>query len=309
MRLQAQNSKRGRRGTPGPWSLAFLLSFELWILNFAAAAPIVAFSRITHGWTHYSTAFVATIDPDDEGIGGAAVASFYTPTNAVVPLDYGVITVWRGASGQTLRWDGFDYRVCIWSNLAAFTNSPEDGDVLTASFPAPTGGSTNQPDAFTRGGRPAWHLRFSLTNSPVALAPGHTYLVGFVAVAYIEDDGEFLVPTSSRAGPSDVQAGDIVPGGWQYLTNAGGSTIYSGQLACELVVEPRPVLRIERAPGGAVAITWPATVTGYTLEAAPSPAANSPWLAAGGVVTTNAGWNGAVVPSSAAAQFFRLNVR
>ena len=78
------------------------MGFELLLLSFTARAPAaqVGFSRITHGWTNYSTAFDATIDPDEFGLGGASVAGFYTPTNHVLPADYGVIVVWRGTGGH-----------------------------------------------------------------------------------------------------------------------------------------------------------------------------------------------------------------
>src|SRR5262245_42852727 len=49
--------------------------------------PEAAFSRIIHGWTNYSTAFVAT---HDTGASGeyATVASLYTPAGDVSLCEY-----------------------------------------------------------------------------------------------------------------------------------------------------------------------------------------------------------------------------
>ena len=59
------------------------------------------------------------------------LASFYTPEFDVVPGEYGVVVVWLGAQGQHFDWANFDFRVGLWSSLAAFTHSPKTGDVAT----------------------------------------------------------------------------------------------------------------------------------------------------------------------------------
>src|SRR5262249_54434356 len=157
----------------------------------------------------------------------ASVASFYTPDEDVKPFEYGAIFIWVGSGSPPRNFAPFAYRVFIWSSLSAFIQDPRQGDVATFPFQAPTGGSTTVADATTRGGRPAYELRFALTNSSVTLSNTQTYLIGVAALADTQHDGELFVPTSSHDGPSDVQAGDLVPGGWLYLVNAGGLTVYS----------------------------------------------------------------------------------
>jgi hypothetical protein len=135
-------------------------------------------------------------------------------------------------------------------------------------------------DTQTRGGRPAYELRFTLTNPPVVLSNQHTYLVGFAARTDTQNHGELFVPTASQDGPSDVQAGDLVVGGWRYLVNAGGSTIYSGQLAVELIVAPRinpPRLHITRS-GALLRISWPSSAQNFVLEYSLSLAPNADWF-------------------------------
>ena len=140
----------------------------------------IGFSRIVSGWTNYSTVFYATDDLAPNG-DYATVASFYTPTNDVLPIEYGVIVIWNDSGGQRLNFTNFDFQICFWSGLQAFTNDPAQGDVATFSFLAPTGGSTTIPNATTRGGRPAYQIRFCLTNAPFVLNQGNTYLVGVSA--------------------------------------------------------------------------------------------------------------------------------
>jgi hypothetical protein len=63
-------------------------------------------------------------------------------------------------------------------------------------------------------------------------------------------------------------AGTLVTGGWQYLADAGGSTIYSGQVAAELTV--RPLIELPGLTtlyrGAYVEILWPSTAEGFELE-------------------------------------------
>jgi hypothetical protein len=300
-----KRSSSGRGEIPlRSWIGRLLLSLALCPWNFAIGAE-VAFSRIVHGWTNYSTGFSATFDTDEDAGDGATIASFYAPARYESLREYAVIVVWLGEAGQRLRWEEFRYRVCVWSGLAAFTNSPATGDVATVHFIAPTGGSTSERDATTRGGRPAYELRFSLGPAGIALAPGRDYLIGFAASTFVEDFGELYVPTAPTFGITDVQAGDRVPRGWQYLTNAGGLTVYSGQLATELLVEPLPQLRIVRASPDTVTVTWPAALIDYVIEGAPTPA-DSLWLPVNGLAIRQPGWQGLAIHSPAAATFFRL---
>ena len=272
------------------------------------SSAIVNFSRIIHGWTNYSTGFTATIDTDPAAGDFATLASFYTPEFDVVPVDYGVVVVWLGAQSQHFDWSNFDFRVGIWSSLPAFITSPTTGDVATVFFNAPTGGSTSTRDATTRGGRPAYYLRFCLTNTPVTLRADHTYLVGFAASTFVWDNGELFVPTAPTSGPSDVQAGDLVPGGWTYLTNAGGLTIYSGQLATELLVTPLPQLRI-RALTNEVEISWPASLTGVVVESTLHLERLAVWSSVNSAPQGEGTWKRVNLPNSSAAQrFFRLRM-
>ena len=284
----------------------------LWLVPAAAGGwtngpSEIAFSRISRVWTNYSTAFNATHDTGAQG-DYATVASFYTPAESVRPLEYGVIFVWLGSGNPLPSFAPFDFRVFIWSSLGAFIQDPRQGDVATFPFDAPTGGSTTIPDTTTRGGRPAYELRFSLTNSPVTLSNGHTYLIGVAALADTQSGGELFVPTASHDGPSDVQAGDLVVGGWIYLVNAGGSTIYSGQLATELVVQPiieLPELRIGRN-GQTVRLTWPAAASGFVLEYAFDLSPGAEWFPVEAKPEEVNGIKQVVLPVSFTRQWFRL---
>jgi len=288
-------------------ALVLVVCTQTWGLAQTSPA-IVGFSRIIHGWTNYSTGFTATIDTDPAFGDFATLASFYTPEFDVAPGEYGVVVVWLGAQGQHFDWSNFDFRVGLWSSLAAFTHSPKTGDVATVFFNAPTGGSTSTRDATTRGGRPAYYLRFYLTNAPVTLRADHTYLVGFAASTFVQDNGELFVPTAPTSGPSDVQAGDLVPGGWSYLTNAGGLTIYSGQLATELFVTPLPQLRIH-ALATQVEVSWPASLNGVVLESTPRLGTLAVWSPVDGAPEGEGSWKKLNLPNSDAAQrFFRLRM-
>jgi hypothetical protein len=267
--------------------------------------PQLAFARIIHGWTNYSTAFNATHDTAAQG-DYATVASFYTPAEDVKPLEYAAIFIWGGSGAPNFA--PFDYRVFIWSSLSTFIQEPRLGDIATLPFDTPTGGSTTVRDATTRGGRPAYELRFALSNAPVTLSNGHTYLIGVAALADTQRGGELFVPTASHDGPSDVQAGDLVAGGWIYLVNAGGSTIYSGQLATELVVQPviqSSGLRISRS-NQAVKLAWPASAEGFTLEFAFNLSLGTEWFPVEVEPTIENDSHQVVLPVSFTRQFFRL---
>ena len=265
------------------------------------------FCRIVRGWTNYSTAFNATHDTGADG-DFATLASFYTPPADARPVEYGVIVIWLGSGSQRLDFARFDFRVAIWGSVDAFRQEPRQGDLATFAFAAPTGGSTTVPDATTLGGRPAYELRFSLTNASLTLTQCQTYLIGFAARARVQQDGEIFVPTAPQEGPSDVQAGNLVPFGFNYLINAGGLTIGSGQLATELLVQvlgQRPTLLVRRQ-AGAVQLSWPSRGGCYVLEAADGPGATGNWLpVAEGPQTTN-GLFTLSLPATGTARYFRL---
>lgn len=221
------------------------------------------FNRIIHGWTNYSTAFSITHDSSAAGE-YATVAGFYTPPVDVRPLDYDVVFIWFDPDGGVVDFRQFSFAIYFWSSLEAFIRDPRDGDIATVLLAAPTGGSTSVPDAITRGGRPAYYVRFDLSSASVTLTQCHTYVVGVAAKALSNRSGQLFVPTAPFDGPSDLQAGNIVPFGWMYLVNAGGQTIYSGQLATELRVAPvgnRPVIEVQQDR-----FCWSAQASCYTLE-------------------------------------------
>lgn len=225
----------------------------------------LALDRIIPGWTNYSTAFNAT---HDLGVAGdyASVAAFYRPAGDVRLEELGVVVI--GGGTRPPEFGRIQYRVMVWSGLEAFVREPRVGDVATWDLAAPTSGSVDVPDTWTRGGRAAYVLRFALTNRPVTLGAGGDWLVGFAARAETQTAGELYVPTSSDVGESDVQAGDLVLGGWRHLADAGGSTVYSGRLALSLAVRPRlerPRVEMVRA-GRWVIISWPVDAVGYVLE-------------------------------------------
>ena len=221
-------------------------------------------NRIVSGWTNYSTGFTTTDDGDEF----ATVASFFTPAVDVSLLEFGVIVVPFGGVRERVNFADFTFRIHVWSGLDAFVANPRHGDVAAFSFSAPTGGSSTVPDTRTRGGRDAFHIRFALTNSSLVLSQCHTYLVGFATITASTQAGELFVPTAPFAGDSDVQAGNIVPFGWPYLLSSGGTTIYYGQLATELRVQPLgtpPSIRITVSDGELV-LTWPENASCYTLQ-------------------------------------------
>jgi hypothetical protein len=254
-------------------------------INICSVAAVCAdtnafgFNRIMPGWTNYSTAFSTTHDASENGE-FATVASFYTPAIDAAPFEFGAIVIWFSADGGAVNFADFTFKVCVWSGLDAFIRDARVGDLATYTFATPTGG-TEVPDTTTRGGRPAYHLRFSVPGPELVLTQCHTYLVGLVAVAASSRSGELFVPTAPFEGESDVQAGNIVPFGWTYLFNAGGSTIYSGQLATELRVRPigeMPRLTVERR-NGEIRVTWAPPAPCYVLQAAEELNADA-WLPA-----------------------------
>lgn len=249
------------------WRVCAFVSCLVFVSVCRSETNDIAFNRIIHGWTNYSTAFSATHDTQDNGE-CATVGMLYTPPFNVGPREFAAIVIWYGTEGQRLDFRSFAYQVGIWSNLQTFTVNPRQADIAQFSFIRPTGGSTTVPDAFTHGGRAAYELRFDLSSSNLVLTNCQTYVVGFFTKALQPQAGELFVPTAPFDGPSDVQAGNIVPFGWIYLVNAGGSTIYSGQLATELIVDSRgtlPKLEVARA-NAEVRISWPAIAPCFRLE-------------------------------------------
>jgi hypothetical protein len=264
----------------------------------------VAFSRIIRGWTNYSTAFNATHDLGNSG-DYASVAALYTPDKTVRPSELGVIVIWDGSGSQRLDFARFSFLVLVWSRLEAFIQNPKQGDLGTWSFAAPTGGSTAVRDTTTRGGRPAYEIRFAITNAPLVLTNGVTYLIGFAARTVTANFGELYVPTSSHPGPSDVHAGDLVPGGWQYIVNEGGSTIYDGQLAMEFVVQPVVELGI-RPLNRHVQISWPGWASDFQLEYTTSLTSPITWWPVDEEVIVQDDFRTVVVPATLPRMWFRL---
>jgi hypothetical protein len=265
----------------------------------------IAFSRIVHGWTNYSTAFNVTSDTGALG-DFVSAAALYAPDSDVTPLEYGVIVI--GTGTRPPDFGRFTFGIFVWSSRDAFVRDPKEGDIKTWSFAAPTGGSTSVADAITRGGRPAYALRFCLTNGAPLLRSGQDYWVGFSARTDTQRYGELYVPTSSHEGVSDVQAGDLVVGGWLELVNAGGSTIYSGQLATELLVRetvPEPRLSLERV-GNFVRICWPVAAADFVLESASTLSAAPEWFPVDGEPITDQESICVEMRASFERQWFRL---
>jgi hypothetical protein len=269
--------------------------------------PEIAFSRIQHGWTNYSTAFLATHDTTSADFG--TVAGFYTPQCDVTPLEFAAIFIWGGPTNQQVNFADFTFQVYLWSGLGAFTNSPKLGDLATFTFPRPTGGSTTVPDAFTRGTRPAWLLRFALTNESLVLTNHLTCLVGVAASADSSRAGDLFIPTSRFAGSSDVQAGNTIIGGWRNLADAGGATIYWGQLATELIVRPvltdPPTLLIEWREGN-VQLSWPAQAGCFNVQMSPDLSSSSNWSTLSATADFIDGTNRLTLPATEQTQWFRL---
>lgn len=292
-----------------------VLHFAFFILNFALPisasdflfAPETAFSRIQHGWTNYSTAFLATHDTTSADFG--AVAGFYTPQCDVTPLEFAAIFIWGGPTNQQVNFANFTFQVCLWSGLGAFTNSPKLGDLATFNFPRPTGGSTTVPDAFTRGTRPAWLLRFALTNESLVLTNHLTCLVGVAARADSGRSGDLFIPTSRFAGSSDVQAGNSIIGGWRSLADAGGATTYWGQLATELIVRPvlakPPTLLIE-CREGSVQLSWSGEAGCFNVQMSLDLASSSGWSTLNATADFADGANRLSLPMTEQTQWFRL---
>ena len=242
-------------------------SVVLCVLIFVVSRGVaseVAFDRIVHGWTNYSTAFLATHDSNSGDY--ASVAAYYTPDADAYLREFEVIVISDRAPGEPVDWSQFTFVVGIWSGLRAFTNSPASPDAGRFNFVAPTGGI--HPDAMTRGGRSAYELRFTATNHTALLTAAHTYLVGCFARCSSSANGELYVPTSSHAGDSDVQAGNTIIGGWLNIADAGGSTIYFGELAMQLLIDSAaPPLSISRDADWLM-LAWPAIYEGFDVQAA-----------------------------------------
>src|SRR5688572_7065295 len=97
------------------WS-AFILVAQL-VSGQTSGPPEIAFSRIIHGWTNYSTAFNATHDTGANA-DYASVGSPYTPPMDVTPIDYAAILIW--GETRTPDFSRFQFRVAVWSGLDAF---------------------------------------------------------------------------------------------------------------------------------------------------------------------------------------------
>lgn len=273
----------------------------------AINAAEFGFSRIVPGWTNYGTAFNLTHDSAADGE-YATVASFYTPPVDVRPLEFSAIVIWFGSGNQRLDFADFVFQVHVWSNLEAFIGNPRLGDVATLAFLAPTGGSVSVPNAMTRGGRPAYLLRFNLAGRSPTLAPCHTYLVGVSARATSAQAGELFIPTAPYEGPSDVQAGNVVAFGWQYLLNAGGQTIYSGQLATELKVQTLsgfPSLDI-RQTSSQVCLSWPERAGCFAVESCADMTSLSNWQPVPDLPARENGLNHLCLPATNTTRWFRL---
>lgn len=279
-----------------------------WVVELIpASAQSFGFDHINHGWTNYSTAFNATHEPSAGG-DFATVASFFTPAVDAKPLSYRVIVIWAGGSGQQMDLSEFSFRVFIWSSLERFIQSPRTGDVATLSFAVPSGGFPSTPDATTRGGRPAYELRFDLASSSLTLTQCHSYLIGFAAVGNPTQSGELFVPTGPHPGLSDVTAGNIVRFGWTYLIDAGGQTIYSGKLAAALdatAINSLPRLSLARRLEQ-LEITWPSSAACYHLEVNAMLDSATTWqVVSSRPFLTNDLWQ-VTLPISDAPQWFRL---
>jgi hypothetical protein len=151
-------------------------------------------------------------------------------------------------------------------------------------------------------------LRFALTNSPASLTADSTYVIGFAAFADTQNEGELFVPSANHPGTSDVQAGNLVPGGWQYLVNAGGSTIYSGQLAVRLLVtQPIEVPPLDiRLREGLIEVSWLAGARDFILEYTLQLTRGGAWLPVETQPVESNGRISVLLPFPYAEQWFRL---
>lgn len=281
---------------PGHLFFLFVL-----VLNESNAAE-VGFSRIVPGWTNYSTAFDTTQDTGAKAE-FAAVATFYKPAYTVRALEFASIVIWSELPPKTADFSQFAFSVAVWSGLGAFIAQPSRGDAWHVPFAQP---SSIRMDGLSRGGRVVYELRFALTNANVVLSNCHTYLVAVIASTDTRRNGELYVPTAPTEGASDVQAGNVVPFGWQYLIDAGGFTMYSGQLASELIVEPLgapPRLVITHA-NSMVRLSWPLWAGCYALES--TDAGADAWFAVTNEPVDATGWRSVTLPTAEPVRLFRL---
>jgi len=267
-----------------------------------SSASEIGFSRIIRGWMNYSTAFTTT---HDTSAGGefATVATFYTPPYTVRALEFSAIMIWSEPPSQTIDFADFTFSVCVWSSLDRFIAEPRHGDLWDLAFAQP---SARRIDTVTRGGRPAHEVRFALTNATVVLSNCHTYLIAVIARTDTQRNGELYVPTARTEGDSDAQAGNIVPFGWQYLIDAGGLTIYSGQAATELIVDRQgepPRLQVARS-NSTVRLSWQVSASCYGLEGTDD--LGSSWVAVTNEPAIQTGWYSVSLPSTNQHRFFRL---
>ncbi|HTD86480.1 MAG TPA: hypothetical protein VK850_07870 [Candidatus Binatia bacterium] len=270
--------------------------------RYESSASEVGFNRIIPGWTNYSTAFETTHDTGAKGE-FATAATFYTPPYTVRALEFGSIMIWSELPPGTVSFPAFTFSVAVWSDLSAFIAQPGHGNYADVAFVQP---SSIRLDGVSRGGRATYEVRFALTNASVILSNCHTYLMAFIARTDTQRNGDLYVPTASTSGASDVQAGNIVPFGWQYLIDAGGFTTYSGQLATELVVEPlgtAPRLFITQS-GAVVEVRWPKWASCYGLEATGS--FTEPWVAVTNEPLSGTEWRWIAAPAGEGARWFRL---
>jgi hypothetical protein len=106
-----------------------------------------------------------------------------------------------------------------------------------------------------------------------------------------------------------VQAGNVVPFGWIYLLNAGGQTIYSGQLATELVVQTLgelPRLSIQRSEVE-TCLSWPEWATCYTLESSDNLSSALSWIPVAEAPQIQDGLNHLCLPAVEIGRWYRLS--
>ena len=98
----------------------------------------------------------------------------------------------------------------------------------------------------------------------------------------------------------------MVVGGWRYLVNAGGSTVYSGELAVELLVADTPPRMEIVGLGSMILLSWPATARDFILEYSFHLGTGAAWLPVEAEPFEQDGRIEVLLPIDFIGQFFRL---
>jgi hypothetical protein len=270
------------------------------------------------GWTLNGTPSPASFPNPDVlqltfGNGGTARSAFYdTPLyigSFYAEATYQVLTGIAGSGA-----DGVTF--CLQNDPRGPTALGGGGGALGVSGVAPSAEfeiniyPPNSPGG-AAGGSYAFHVNGAnggfLSASPVVLDSGDPIKLSFQyngSTLTVTMRDQITAATFSAAAPINLPAALGANTAYVGFTGADGG-VASTQVVTNFMYIPFPQLTVQHS-GGNVVLSWLSSIGGYTLQS--NSAVNNPagWTAVGGTITQSGGFNQVTVPSSAAAQYYRL---